>query len=38
MPRVPLQILANLGTSDIDQGLEERLIDGMIYAYQEQVL
>ena len=32
-----MQVLSNLGTSDIDQGLEERLVDGIIYAYQEQV-
>ena len=30
------QIITNLGTSDIDYRLEERLIDGMIYAFQEQ--
>ena len=33
-----VQVLANLGTAEIDQNLEERLIDGIIYAYQEQVL
>jgi len=30
------KVLANLGTADIDQNLEERLVDGIIYAYQEQ--
>ncbi|GMI35637.1 hypothetical protein TrCOL_g7856, partial [Triparma columacea] len=28
--------LENLGASDIDQRLEERLIDGVLFAFQEQ--
>ena len=31
-----MQIVANLGVSDIDQRLEELLIDGILYAFQEQ--
>ena len=31
------KVIAALGTADVDQSLEERLIDGIIYAYQEQV-
>ena len=30
------KILTNLGAGDIDQNLEERLIDGILYAFQEQ--
>jgi len=30
------KVLENLGTAEIDQSLEERLVDGVIYAYQEQ--
>ncbi|GMH58110.1 hypothetical protein TrST_g4513 [Triparma strigata] len=30
------KILTNLGASEIDQRLEERLIDGVLYAFQEQ--
>lgn len=30
------QILAKLGASDMDQRLEELLIDGILYAFQEQ--
>ena len=29
-------IVANLGTADIDARLEEQLIDGILYAFQEQ--
>ncbi|EDQ88333.1 uncharacterized protein MONBRDRAFT_37521 [Monosiga brevicollis MX1] len=29
--------LSNLGADDIDSGLEERLMDGILYAFQEQV-
>ena len=31
-----LQIMGNLGASDIDSRLEEQLIDGILYAFQEQ--
>jgi splicing factor 3B subunit 1 len=30
------KIVANLGTADIDQRLEERMMDGMLFAFQEQ--
>jgi len=30
------KVMQNLGSSDIDQRLEERLIDGILYAFQEQ--
>ncbi len=30
------QIVQNLGTSDIDSRLEEQLVDGILYAFQEQ--
>lgn len=30
------KIMANLGASDIDSRLEEQLIDGILYAFQEQ--
>lgn len=30
------KILANLGAADIDSKLEEALIDGILYAFQEQ--
>ena len=30
------KVVTNLGTSDIDQRLEEQLIDGILYAFQEQ--
>eukprot|EP01135_Chromosphaera_perkinsii_P005482 Nk52_evm31s352 gene=Nk52_evmTU31s352 len=29
-------VITNLGSADIDQALEERLIDGVLYAFQEQ--
>jgi len=32
------QVLENLGSSDIDDRLEERLIDGILYAFQEQAV
>jgi splicing factor 3B subunit 1 len=32
------RVLENLGASDIDQRLEERLIDGILYAFQEQAV
>ncbi len=32
------QVLENLGSSDIDERLEERLIDGILYAFQEQAV
>jgi splicing factor 3B subunit 1 len=32
------KVLENLGASDIDERLEERLIDGMLYAFQEQAV
>lgn len=32
------EIVKNHGAADIDQRLEERLVDGIIYAYQEQAL
>ena len=31
-----LQVLANLGAADIDSRLEEQLIDGILFAFQEQ--
>ena len=31
------QVVTNLGAADIDPRLEERLLDGMLYAFQEQV-
>ncbi|PWN97318.1 ARM repeat-containing protein [Tilletiopsis washingtonensis] len=30
------QVIGNLGAADIDEGLETRLVDGLIYAFQEQ--
>ena len=30
------QVLGNLGAADIDSRLEEQLIDGILYAFQEQ--
>jgi len=30
-------VVSNLGSSDIDARLEELLIDGILYAFQEQV-
>lgn len=30
------KVIASLGASDIDERLEVRLIDGIIYAFQEQ--
>eukprot|EP00049_Salpingoeca_infusionum_P023676 m.13363 g.13363 ORF g.13363 m.13363 type:complete len:1252 (+) comp5937_c0_seq1:470-4225(+) len=30
-------VLGNLGAADIDSALEERLVDGILYAFQEQV-
>ena len=32
------QVLENLGSGDIDERLEERLIDGILYAFQEQAV
>jgi len=32
------RVLDNLGASDIDERLEERLIDGILYAFQEQAV
>jgi splicing factor 3B subunit 1 len=32
------RVLNNLGASDIDERLEERLIDGILYAFQEQAV
>ena len=32
------KVLENLGASDIDERLEERLIDGILYAFQEQAV
>ena len=32
------QVLENLGSGDIDASLEERLIDGILYAFQEQAV
>lgn len=32
------RVLDNLGASDIDERLEEQLIDGMLYAFQEQAV
>ena len=32
------RVLDNLGASDIDECLEERLIDGILYAFQEQAV
>jgi splicing factor 3B subunit 1 len=32
------KVLTNLGTGDIDERLEERLIDGILYAFQEQAV
>merc|ERR1712038_1610389 len=32
------QVLENLGSADIDERLEERLIDGILYAFQEQAV
>ena len=31
-----LQTMGNLGSSDVDSRLEEQLIDGILYAFQEQ--
>lgn len=31
-----MQVLANLGAADIDSRLEEQLIDGILFAFQEQ--
>ena len=33
----PAQVVQDLGTADIDARLEELLIDGILYAFQEQV-
>ena len=30
------KVMANLGSADIDSRLEEQLIDGILYAFQEQ--
>jgi splicing factor 3B subunit 1 len=30
------KVISNLGCSDIDEGLEKRLMDGILYGYQEQ--
>lgn len=32
------RVIDNIGTSDIDSRLEERLIDGILYAFQEQAV
>ena len=32
------KVLTNLGAGDIDERLEERLIAGMLYAFQEQAV
>jgi splicing factor 3B subunit 1 len=32
-----IQVVSNLGASDIDARLEELLVDGILYAFQEQV-
>lgn len=32
------KVLSNLGAGDIDERLEERLIDGILYAFQEQAV
>ena len=32
-----MQVVQDLGTADIDARLEELLIDGILYAFQEQV-
>ena len=31
-----LQVLGNLGAADVDSRLEEQLIDGILFAFQEQ--
>lgn len=31
------KVVSNLGSSDIDARMEELLIDGILYAFQEQV-
>lgn len=31
-----LKVMANLGAADVDSRLEELLIDGIVYAFQEQ--
>lgn len=36
LPLTP-QVVANLGAADIDARLEEQLVDGLLYAFQEQV-
>ena len=33
-----LKVVTNLGASDIDARLEELLIDGILYAFQEQTI
>jgi len=33
---VHLQVMSNLGATDVDSRLEEQLIDGILYAFQEQ--
>ena len=35
-PSLSPQVLGNLGAADIDSRLEEQLIDGILYAFQEQ--
>lgn len=32
------KIMSNLGAGDIDSRLEEQLIDGILYAFQEQTM
>uniref|UniRef100_A0A3Q7H8E3 MI domain-containing protein n=1 Tax=Solanum lycopersicum TaxID=4081 RepID=A0A3Q7H8E3_SOLLC len=32
------KVIVNLGASDIDSRLEELLIDGILYAFQEQIM
>ena len=30
------KVMANLGASEVDSRLEEQLVDGILYAFQEQ--
>eukprot|EP00124_Ichthyophonus_hoferi_P003304 Ihof_evm3s279 gene=Ihof_evmTU3s279 len=32
------KVIGNLGAADLDQGLEEKLVDGMLVAFQEQTM
>lgn len=36
-PDLFLQVIQNLGAADVDTRLEEQLIDGILFAFQEQV-